>query len=212
MSSMFGMNQSRESKMVCQISFPYLLNSWPWDIMSKDLQMRQSVGMRAPLYKRPLVSPWASTANHRRYIQDVVVGSTQPAALLHWCWGRSHVDPACVCLEWGRGSVTALPPGAPSAPSQAVPTPFHHRGRLGIPDSPALFATAPAHQSTFYGFGFYRVCDLEFLKCFQERSDRSEFALGKLSLTACWKVDWKELIELSLSSSQVQKCLQWPCN
>lgn len=56
--------------------------------------------------------------------------------------------------------------------------------------------------------GFYCVCDLEPLKDFKERI---EFPFGKPSVTACWEMDWREeMVEASLSSSQVQKCLQWP--
>lgn len=50
-------------------------------------------------------------------IQAARAGSTWPAARLHWCWWRSHVEAGSVGLVCGTGSLAALLPGAHSPPS-----------------------------------------------------------------------------------------------
>lgn len=45
-----------------------------------------------------------------------MAGNIWLAALLHWCWWRSHVEAGCVCLMCGRGSLVALLPGTHTPP------------------------------------------------------------------------------------------------
>lgn len=67
--------------------------------------------------KGHLVSPSVSATCCRCSSQAVRAGNIWPAARLHWCWWRSHVEAGSVCLVCGTGSLAALLPGAHSPPS-----------------------------------------------------------------------------------------------
>lgn len=86
--------------------------------------MRQSVGTGA-LLQKAIYFPMSFNNQPQMFHPGCSGGSTRPAALLHWCWWRSHVEAACVCLVCEEGlwlpCLREHPPPPPSS-SESNPT------------------------------------------------------------------------------------------